>query len=108
LERLNSLITDIQGNYNPDLKILGLLIVKYNEKTKIDRFLKGLIDRFISENGIKLFDTYIHESTAVNLAQGMSRNIMDLFPNNKISREYKKIAKEIDLLISNEKACINQ
>lgn len=96
LEQLHDVIRDVQLNYNPDLKVLGLLIVKYNEKTSIDRFLKGLIDRFVNEYGINLFDTFIHESSKVNFAQGMLKNIIEFSPKNQASKDYKKLADIVD------------
>ena len=96
LEQLYEVVKNIQGQFNKNLKILGLLRVKYSEKAKIDRFMLGLIDRFVKEYKIRLFDVSIHESQEVCISQGMGKSIIEFSPRNRISREYMKLADQIE------------
>ncbi len=96
LEQLNDLIKDVQVNFNPGLKILGLVIVRYNKRTTIDQFLNSLINHFTNEYGIKLFETFIRESPAIKLAQGMRENIIEFAPRNRTSKDYRNFANIVD------------
>lgn len=96
LEMLNIMVQEVQEEYNKNLKILGVLIVKLKEKAAINQFLIGLIDRFVDEYKIRLFDTVIHESSAVCFAQGMKQNIIEFDAKNIVSRDYKMLAKELE------------
>jgi chromosome partitioning protein len=97
LELLFDMIKDVQECLNKNLNILGLLRVRYTDKAVINRFLNGLTDRFVNENGIKLFDVIIRESSVVCLSQGLGKSIVEFSPKSKPSIDYIMLANQIDI-----------
>ncbi|MBH1942528.1 ParA family protein [Mobilitalea sibirica] len=96
LDHLFDTIKDIQERLNKKLKIMGILLVKYTEKPAINRLLKELMDRFIKRNRIRLFETFIRESSYINKAQILQTNVVEYSPQCKASKDYMKLAHEVE------------
>lgn len=102
LEQLVDMIKDVQECFNKNLKILGLLRVRYKNKAVIDRFLYGLTDRFANEYDIRLFDVIIRESSVVCISQGVGKSVVEFSPRSNASKDYIMLADQIDM------ECVNK
>lgn len=56
-------ISDIRQNYNPDLKIGGLLATKYQRNTKIAPEVVMAVQNYANDHGVPFFSNYIPRST---------------------------------------------
>lgn len=85
----------IRDAENKDLKVLGILLVKYHDRTIINRNLKENIISYANEMGISVFDTFIRESVAIRESQVLQKDLLDYSPRSKPAIDYKKLSKEI-------------
>lgn len=102
LEKIYDVINDITIKYNRDLQILGILLVRYKEKEILNRFIRCMLERYIKEHNLKVFNTFINESCLIKEAQGLSDIIIKTNPNSRLSTDYKLFTNEIlDILHDN-------
>lgn len=85
----------IRDAENKELKVLGILLVKYHDRTIINRNLKENIIAYANEMGINVFDTFIRESVAIRESQVLQKDLLDYSPRSKPAIDYKKLSKEI-------------
>lgn len=69
LAELNRAIAGQQKRNNPDLKIAGLLLIKYKPGQVLAREVREALDGISEQMHTKVFKTTIHESVAVQRAQ---------------------------------------
>ena len=90
-ELINTINKTITSGTNPNLKILGLIINKF-ESTIISNEIK---DTLIAEFKDKVFKTLITKSTKIIEAQASNKSIIDYDPNHKVSLQFKDLIQEI-------------
>jgi chromosome partitioning protein len=69
LSQLNQTIQAIKKRQNPRLTIAGMLLVKFNDRTKLSREVKTSLSDVALQMGTKVFNTTIRESTKAREAQ---------------------------------------
>ena len=95
LSDLNHTINTIRKRSNPNLKIAGLLLIKYKERLLLSReVLEGLTD--IAEKlQTKVFQTKIRESTGTQQAQAQRTTVVKYDRKNKTAVDYIAFANEL-------------
>lgn len=93
--QLYDTIQAVQRYTNPDLKVKGLLLCRYNARSVLTRDLTALIENTAQELGTKVFETKIRECIALKEAQAMQTNIFDYAPNSNAAKDYKNFMKEV-------------
>lgn len=76
-------------------KVLGVVLVKYNERTVLNRQIKGLLTERVQAMDTVLFDTKIREGVAVAEAQAMQTSLIDYAPKSKPCMDYQLLTDEI-------------
>ncbi len=87
---------------NPSLKILGILLIKYNPRSIFAREIWGTAEMISKDLEIKLFDTYIRESVTMREAQAMQKNIVKYAPRSNVAKDYTSFMDELLLELSNQ------
>lgn len=95
LGQLANTIETVKEYCNKDLKLLGIAIVKYNNRTNLNRAAKDAVYETAHELNTKVFDTKIHEATVVKEAQGMQVPLSQHAPESKPFIDYQKLTEEI-------------
>ena len=90
-------IRDVQGKYNPALKIGGVLFVKHNTRTILARDLTDVITDKCRELDIPVYKTTIREGVAVREAQTQRQSIFTYAPKSKPAKDYRQLIQEIGL-----------
>ena len=90
-ELVNTINKTITSGTNPNLKILGLVINKF-ESTIISNEIK---DSLISEFKDKVFKTLITKSTKIIESQASNKSIIDYDPSHKVSLQFRDLIQEI-------------
>lgn len=80
---------------NPDLKILGILLVKYHDRSIINRDMQNNIRGFAKSINTPMFNTYIREGVAVPESQAMRQDLIDYAPKSKPAADYERFAEEV-------------
>lgn len=94
LDALEATIKAAQS-VSKDLKILGIVLVKFNERTVLNRQIKGLLEERCQEMNTTVFDAKIREGVAVAEAQAMQQSLIDYAPKSKPCLDYVDLANEI-------------
>lgn len=95
LKHVIDTVRAIQGRQNPNLDILGVLLVKYKMRTSLERSIKNSLVLSGKKIGIKIFDTAIRESIRVREAQAAKQPIFKYDKNNNASIDYLAFATEV-------------
>lgn len=95
IDSLVETIQSVRNSENNELKILGILLVKYHDRSIINRNLKSNIIQYASEIGTEVFETFIRESVVVKESQTCRIDLIDYAPKSNPAIDYKKLTQEI-------------
>ena len=95
LGALNDTITSIQNSLNPNLKVLGILLIKYNNRTVLNRDIKVMIEDYAKKINTTVFKTAIREGIVVAEAQTVRQPLIDYAKTSKVNDDYKAFALEV-------------
>lgn len=95
LGQLYEAIEEIKKYYNKDLKVLGLLLTRFTERTVFNRMIREQLEDIALQMNTSVFKTYIRDSIAVKESQSMKKSLIEYAPNSNPARDYKALAKEM-------------
>lgn len=95
LDSFNDTIIAIREQHNPNLKVLGILLIKYNNRTVLNRNIAAMINNYAHEMDTCVFNTTIRDSVVVGEAQIMRQPLIDYAKNSKPNIDYKGFTTEI-------------
>ncbi len=95
LGQLHNTIKSVQERLNPSLKVLGILLIKYNNRTILNRDIKDMIEDYSKQMDTIVFNTSIRESIVVAEAQTVREPLIDYAKNSKPNIDYKAFTTEI-------------
>ncbi len=95
LGSLNETIKKIQNHLNPSLKVLGILLIKYNNRTVLNRDIKTMIEDYAKQMNTIVFHTSIREGIAVAEAQTVREPLIDYAKKSKPNLDYKAFTTEL-------------
>ena len=75
--------------------VLGVVLVKYSERTVLNRQIRELLTERVQTMDTVLFDTKIREGVAVPEAQAMQTSLIDYAPKSKPCMDYDLLVDEI-------------
>lgn len=94
MDALQSTIEAVQDE-NRALKVLGILLIKYNARTVLNRQIRDILtDRAKSMNTV-VFDTFIREGISVPEAQTMCVNLNEYAPKSNPCIDYETFTDEL-------------
>ena len=94
LGQLNNLINTVKKYTNPNLKIKGVLLTKYNDRTILNKNLRNTMQTASEQIGSKVFKTTIREATAIREAQTKRTNIFNYDKKSKVAKDYMDFVDE--------------
>ena len=86
IDALQETLTAVQAVH--PLKILGIVLTRYNDRSILNRQLKDVLTQRASDLGTSLFRTYIHDSVSVPESQAMQMPLLDYAPKAKPTLDY--------------------
>ena len=95
LSQLFETIRAIRRRQNPDLKIAGLLLTKYNDRTNLSKEVRNSIDKVAAEIGTKVFGTVIRECVKVKEAQAIKETLIRYAPKCTAAEDYVRFTDEL-------------
>lgn len=84
-------VKGVSGHFS----VLGVVLVKYNERTVLNRQIRDLLTERVQTMDTILFDTKIREGVAVPEAQAMQMSLIDYAPKSKPCLDYDLLVDEI-------------
>lgn len=95
ITQLNNTIQVVKKYTNPDLKVLGIVLTRYNARATLTRELTELLEKTAMQLETKVFKTRIRENIAVKEAQAVRQNLYEYAPKSNGSRDYKALTQEV-------------
>ena len=92
VEQLIKTINLVRRKLNPDIKILGVLLTKFDKRTNLSKEFKDALQETFEK---KLFNTIIHQNIKINEAQSAQKPIGIYSETSRGAKEYKQFAKEV-------------
>ena len=89
LGRLHSTIESVRNGYNSNLKVLGILLIKYHNRTVLNRDIKDMIEDYAKQMNTIVFNATIREGIAVAEAQTVRQPLIDYAKNSNPNIDYK-------------------
>lgn len=95
LSALNKTIQNVQNCHNSALKVLGILLIKYNNRTVLNRDIKDMIEDYANNMNTTVFKTSIREGIAVAEAQTVREPLIDYAKKSNPNIDYMAFTKEV-------------
>ena len=95
IAQLSDTIERVRKYCNPDLKVEGIVLTKFNKRTILSREIKGTAELVAQQLGTGLFNTTIRSSVAIMEAQTNQQEIFSYAPGNSAVQDYKNFVKEL-------------
>lgn len=89
--KIKSLIENVQSQWNPELKILGILPTQVSTRRKLTT---EILDVLKGEFSSLLFESVIHENTALAESTGQGKSVISYQKSSKGAQDYLQAAKE--------------
>lgn len=105
LGALYKTIQTVQTMFQPTLRILGIVLVRYNARTVLTKELKDMINDYAAQIDTTLFKTVIRDSIAVPEAQTVRKPLIDYAPKSKPNIDYMALTAEIVQKIGDYTKC---
>lgn len=96
IAQLNNTIQVVKKYTNPKLKVLGIVLTRYNARATLTKELTGLLESSAMELETKVFKTRIRENIAVKEAQAVRQNLYEYAPNSNGSKDYTALTQEVE------------
>ncbi len=81
--------------YNKNLKLLAVLITKYNPNWGNSKQNLKQIQQYFSQKGIGIFRTHIHNSAEFDIAHVERQSVFESSPDSNSTKEYSALGREI-------------
>jgi chromosome partitioning protein len=94
---LSLLLTNIEkvkARPNPGLRVDGILLTKYSNRSVLSRDLKEAIEAKATEMGTRVYNTFIREGVSVREAQAQRMNIFEYAPESNPAKDYDNFINE--------------
>lgn len=98
ITELADTIAFIRENINPDLKILGVLLTRFNARSIYTRQLKELAEEQAERLDTRVFKATIREAIAIKEANISQTDIFSYAPKGKVTADYEAFIDEVILL----------
>jgi chromosome partitioning protein len=95
ISQLYKTISAVKDHCNPSLKIMGILLTRYNPRTIISRDISDMISKTAQQFQTRLYKTQIRECTAIKESQIKQTDIFTYAPNSNAAADYSRLAEEI-------------
>ena len=95
LSQLHEMIQAIKRRQNPNLKIAGLLLVKYDRRTNLSKEVKESLERLVDHLDTRLFHTKIRESIRAREAQAKRLMLIQYQKNCTTAADYEHFVDEL-------------
>lgn len=94
IEDLQEIIQPVRKYCNRSLKILGILLTRYNPRSILSRDVTTIAGQLAGKLGTSLFKATIREATAVKEAQISQKSLFTYAPKAKVTEDYKAFIEE--------------
>ncbi len=91
VSQLRDTYETIQASYNPNLKVLGILLNKYNHRLRLHRDVLDMATEVAQQMNSQVFPTKIRASVDVATAPAYGQSVLAYRPNSNPAMDFRKI-----------------
>lgn len=97
--QIKETIDTVQECYNPKLKVLGILLNKYNARLTLNREVSEMADQIAEQLRTDVFKTVIRSGVSVAEAPAHGESVLSYAPNSKPADDFQHLTSEITSLL---------
>ncbi len=94
LVQLKETIEGVQSSLNPDLQVMGILMTKFNKRTKLSREVLEMAQTVAGQIGTKVFEAKIRNGVSAAEAPAHGLSIFEYAPRANPTIDYKEFVEE--------------
>ncbi len=95
ISQLKETIDTVVKYYNPNLSVMGILLTKYNTRTRLAREVKEMAEQIATQLNTKVIDVCIRNSVAVAESPAHGETVVTYAPNSNAAVDYQDLARKI-------------
>jgi chromosome partitioning protein len=95
IAQLSETIERVKKYCNPNLKVEGIVLTKFNKRTILSREIKGTAELIAEKLNTSLFNSTIRSSVAIMEAQTNQQDIYNYAPKNAAAQDYMDLVEEL-------------
>lgn len=95
IAQLSETIERVKKYCNPNLKVEGIVLTKFNKRTILSREIKGTAELIAEKLNTSLFNSTIRSSVAIMEAQTNQQDIFNYAPKNAAAQDYMDLVEEL-------------
>ena len=91
ITQLQETIETVRATYNPHLKVLGILINKFNGRLTLSKDILELAQEVAGQLGSKVFQAKIHRGVGVAMAPAHGQTVLTYQPDSRPAQDFQAI-----------------
>ncbi len=95
VSQIKETIESVRNYYNSRLKVLGILLNRFNPRLNLNREVLDLAEQIAVQLGTKVFDSRIRNGVAVAEAPAHSMSVVDYSPRSNPTADFLSLCNEI-------------
>lgn len=95
ISQIRETIDSVRRYYNPDLKVLGILLNKFNARLTLNREVLEMAEEIASRLDTRVFETKIRTSVTVAESPAHGESILVYAPRSKPAQDFQKLLDEL-------------
>lgn len=100
MSQLSNTIQGVKKYCNVNLKVAGILLTRFNKRTKLGNHIQGILDSTTKSMNTILFDTCIRNSVSIQESQYQRKNIIGHEQKSNATLDYINFLKELEETIN--------
>jgi chromosome partitioning protein len=100
MAQLTNTIHSVKKYCNPNLKIAGILLTRFNPRTNLSNHIQQLLDNTTKSMNTSLFETVIRNSVSLQESQYQQETLTDYSDKSNAMLDYTNFLKELEGVIN--------
>lgn len=89
--QLQETIETVRDAFNPNLKVIGILINKYNGRLTLSKDILELAEEVAEQLGSRVFQARIHRGVGVAMAPAHGQTVLTFQPDSRPAQDFQEI-----------------
>lgn len=95
ITQLQETIETVRTTFNPNLKVLGILLNKFNPRFTLSLEVQEMAEEVAESLSTKVFETKIRRSVGVAMAPAHGQSVLTYMPKSKPAMDFQEIINEV-------------
>ena len=102
LAQLRETVEAVRSSINPSLRILGILLTRFNPRTRLSRDVLDMAGQVAQQLGTGVFENKIRSAVVVSEAPAHGESIIRYAPSSRAAGDYEGFAREVETRLQGE------